>query len=152
MKNNKLTIYLAGKMSDLTKDEYMKWRGLLTSELSDTANINGANIQIINPATYFDFDNMDRHLEKEAMQFDLNMVRQSDIVIANVDGISDSIGTAIEVYEANRLNIPVIAYTYSGVVNDTIHPWIQECLSTVQMTVYELIDYVRDYYMVRYIK
>ena len=152
MKNNKLTIYLAGKMSDLTKDEYMKWRGLLTSELSDTANINGANIQIINPATYFDFDNMDRHLEKETMQFDLNMVRQSDIVIANVDGISDSIGTAIEVYEANRLNIPVIAYTYSGVVNDTIHPWIQECLSTVQMTTYELIDYVRDYYMVRYIK
>lgn len=152
MKNNKLTIYLAGKMSALTKDEYMKWRGLLTSELSDTANINGANIQIINPATYFDFDNMDRHLEKEAMQFDLNMVRQSDIVIANVDGISDSIGTAIEVYEANRLNIPVIAYTYSGVVNDTIHPWIQECLSTVQMTTYELIDYVRDYYMVRYIK
>lgn len=86
------------------------------------------------------------------MQFDLNMVRQSDIVIANVDGISDSIGTAIEVYEANRLNIPVIAYTYSGVVNDTIHPWTQECLSTVQMTTYELIDYVRDYYMVRYIK
>lgn len=152
MKNNKLTIYLAGKMSGLTKDEYMKWRDLLTGELTDTANINGADIQIINPATYFDFDNMDRHLEKETMQFDLNMVRQSDIVIANVDGISDSIGTAIEIYEANRLNIPVIAYTYSGVVNDTIHPWIQECLSTVQMTTYELIDYVRDYYMVRYIK
>lgn len=130
----------------------MKWRDLLTIELTDTANINGADIQIINPATYFDFDNMDRHLEKEAMQFDLNIVRQSDIVIANVDGISDSIGTAIEVYEANWLNIPVIAYTYSGVVNDTIHPWIQECLSTVQMTTYELIDYVRDYYMVRYIK
>lgn len=152
MKNDKLTIYLAGKMGGLTKDEYMKWRDLLTIELTDTANINGADIQIINPATYFDFDNMDRHLEKEAMQFDLNIVRQSDIVIANVDGISDSIGTAIEVYEANWLNIPVIAYTYSGVVNDTIHPWIQECLSTVQMTTYELIDYVRDYYMVRYIK
>ena len=61
MKNNKLTIYLAGKMGGLTKDEYMKWRDLLTSELTDTANINGADIQIINPATYFDFDNMDSH-------------------------------------------------------------------------------------------
>ena len=150
MKSSKLTIYLAGRMSGLTKDGYTRWRKELTDALYDESVLVGSNIQVINPATYFDFDNMDRHLEKEVMQFDLNMVRQSDIVIVNVDDVSSSIGTAIELYEANRLNIPVIAYTYSGIVNDSIHPWIQECLSTVQMCKQELINYVRDFYMVRY--
>ena len=150
MRFNNLTIYLGGKMSGLSKDGYTRWRKELTDALYDESVLVGSNIQVINPASYFDFDNMDRHLEKEVMQFDLNMVRQSNIVIVNVDDVSSSIGTAIELYEANRLNIPVIAYTYSGVVNDSIHPWIQECLSTVQMCKQELIDYVRDFYMARY--
>ena len=149
MKNDKLTIYLAGKMSGLSKEEYTKWRNIISDKLIGAACLIGAKIQIINLAEYFDFENMDRHLEKEAMQFDLNMVRQSDIVIVNVGGISESIGTAIELYEANRLNIPVIAYT-EGDVNNNIHPWIEYCISTVQMSKGELIDYIRDFYMVRY--
>ncbi len=149
MKNNKLTIYLAGKMSGLNKNDYCKWRSELTDALIDKSFLVGSLIQIINPTDYFDFDDMDRHLEKEVMQFDLNMVRQSDIVIVNVSGVSSSIGTAIELYEANRLNIPVIAYT-EGDVADDVHPWIENCFSTVQMSKDELIDYIRDFYMVRY--
>ena len=151
MKNNKLTIYLAGKMSGLNKNDYCKWRSELTDALIDKAFLVGSSIQIINPTDYFDFDDMDRHLEKEVMQFDLNMVRQSDIVIANVNGINESIGTAIELYEANRLDIPVIDYT-EGDVNNNIHPWIENCLSTVQMNRSELITYIIDFYMDRYIK
>ena len=149
MKNNKLTIYLAGKMSGLNKNDYCKWRSELTDALIDKSFLVGSSIQIINPTDYFDFDDMDRHSEKEVMQFDLNMVRQSDIVIVNVSGVSSSIGTAIELYEANRLNIPVIAYTDIDVADD-VHPWIENCFSTVQMSKDELIDYIRDFYMVRY--
>lgn len=148
---DKLTIYLAGRMSGLSKEDYNGWREKLSDELRACANVLDARIQVINPADYFDFNNMERHLEKEVMQFDLNMVRQSDIVIANVDGISKSIGTAIELYEANRSNIPVISYTECGIVNDDIHPWIENCLSTVQMNRNELITYIRDFYMERYI-
>lgn len=150
MKNNKLTIYLAGKMSGLNKNDYCKWRSELTDALIDKSFLVGSSIQIINPTDYFDFEDMDMHLEKEVMQFDLNMVRQSDIVIVNVNGVSSSIGTAIELYEANRLNIPVIAYTEGDVVDD-IHPWIENCFSTVQMNKDELVDYIRDFYMVRYV-
>lgn len=149
MKKDKLTIYLAGKMSGLCKDDYCKWRSELSDVLMDKAYLIGSRVQIINPADYFDFDDMDRHLEKEVMQFDLNMVRQSDIVIVNVNGVSSSIGTAIELYEANRLNIPVIAYTEGNVVDD-IHPWIENCFSTIQMNKNELVDYIYDFYMVRY--
>ena len=35
-------------------------------------------------------------------------------------------------------------------VEDDIHPWIENCFSTVQMRKDELIDYIRDFYMVRY--
>ena len=47
--------------------------------------------------------------------------------------------------------IPVIAYT-EGDVNNNIHPWIENCLSTVQMNRSELITYIIDFYMDRYIK
>lgn len=147
---DKLTIYLAGRMSGLSKDDYNGWRKELTDKLIDAAHMICANVQIINPADYFDFNDMDRHLEKEVMQFDLNMVRQSDIIIVNVDSVSKSIGTAIEVYEANRLNIPVLAYTECNEVSDVIHPWIENCLSTVQMNKNELTEYIKNFYMIRY--
>ena len=147
--SNKLTIYLAGRMGGLTKTEYNTWREVLRKKLEIAAECCNSMIQVINPADYFDFDNIEGHTDKEIMQFDLNMVRQSDIVIANINGINESIGTAIEVYEANRLNIPVIAYTDRDVADD-IHPWIENCFSTVQMRKDELIDYIRDFYMVRY--
>lgn len=68
----------------------------------------------------------------------------------------DDIGTSIEVYEANRLNIPVIAYSdvldaKKGDIFDKIHPWIKECLATKLMFhADDVVQYVKDFYMVRY--
>lgn len=154
--SNKLTIYLAGRMGGLTKTEYNTWREVLRKKLEIAAECCNSIIQVINPADYFDFDNMEDHTDKEIMQFDLNMVRQSDIVIANINGINKSIGTAIEVYEANRLNIPVIAYSdvldgKKGDIFDKIHPWIKECLTTnLMFHADDVVQYVKDFYMVRY--
>ena len=154
--SNKLTIYLAGRMGGLTKTEYNTWREVLRKKLEIAAECCNSIIQVINPADYFDFDNMECHTDKEIMQFDLNMVRQSDIVIANINGINESIGTAIEVYEANRLNITVIAYSdvldaKKGDIFDKIHPWIKECLATnLMFHADDVVQYVKDFYMVRY--
>ena len=89
--SNKLTIYLAGRMGGLTKTEYDTWREVLRKKLEIAAECCNSMIQVINPADYFDFDNMDGHTDNEIMQFDLNMVGQSDIVIANINGINESI-------------------------------------------------------------
>lgn len=149
--SDKLTIYLAGRMSGLSKKEYNAWRNTLKKKLERSSKYCGSKIQVINPADYFDFDNVNEHTEKEVMQFDLNMVHNSDIVIANVNGISESIGTAIEVYEANRLNIPVIGYSNIHGIFDEIHPWIKECLTTKLMfRADDVVQYVKDFYMVRY--
>ena len=158
--SNKLTIYLAGRIGGLTKTEYDTWREVLRKKLEIAAECCNSIIQVINPADYFDFDNIEGHTDKEIMQFDLNMVRQSDIVIANINGINESIGTAIEVYEANRLNIPVIAYANvpeilehkrNNVIFDKIHPWIKECLATnLMLHADDVVQYVKDFYMVRY--
>lgn len=158
--SNKLTIYLAGRMGGLTKTEYNTWREMLKKKLEIVAECCNSMIQVINPADYFDFDNMEDHTDKEIMQFDLNMVRQSDIVIANINGINESIGTAIEVYEANRLNIPVIAYANvpeilehkrNNAIFDKTHPWIKECLATnLMFHADDVVQYVKDFYMVRY--
>ena len=44
MKNDKLTIYLAGKISGLSKEEYTKWRNIISDELIGTAHLIGAKI------------------------------------------------------------------------------------------------------------
>lgn len=158
--SDKLTIYLAGRMSGLTEIEYNTWRNTLKRKLEIAATCCNSLIQVINPADYFDFGNIEDHTDKEIMQFDLNMVRQSNIVIVNVNGINESIGTAIEVYEANRLNIPVIAYANvpeilehkrNDIIFDKIHPWIKECLTTKLMfRADDVVQHVKDFYMVRY--
>ena len=57
---------------------------------------------------------------------------------------------------ANRLNIPVIAYSdvldaKKGDIFDKIHPWIKECLATKLMFhADDVVQYVKDFYMVRY--
>lgn len=144
--SNKLTIYLAGRMGGLTKTEYNTWREVLRKKLEIAAECCNSIIQVINPADYFDFDNMEGHTDKEIMQFDLNMVRQSDIVIANVNGINESIGTSIEVYEAWKNNIPVIAYDERGDYN-LIHPWLKCCFTRVESCAMDMCEYIKDFYM-----
>ena len=56
MKNDKLTIYLAGRMGGLTKTEYNTWREVLRKKLEIAAECCNSMIQVINPADYFDFD------------------------------------------------------------------------------------------------
>jgi hypothetical protein len=50
MGNDKLTIYLAGKMSGLDKEEYNGWRKSITEDLIAYARSCGSNVQVINPA------------------------------------------------------------------------------------------------------
>lgn len=80
------------------------------------------------------------------MDFDLNKVMQSDIVIVNTTELNTSIGTAIELYEAKTNRIPVIAYDEYGIMNN-VHPWLQCCISRKETNLKSLCEYIRDFYM-----
>lgn len=140
-----LIIYEAGKMSGLSYELMNEWRVELKKLLMESAENYDVKVKVINPVSYYNFMNPRHHSEKEVMEFDLNYIRKSDIVIVNLDGLNTSIGTCIELYEANKNNIPVIAFgkieTYTN-----LHPWIKEYISRVDWTKEGLVEYITDFY------
>lgn len=144
MKNDKLTIYLAGKMSGLSNEEMTEWRNLIRDQLYKYADIAGKMIKVISPCDYYNFDNPRHQNEKEVMEYDLSLVRKSDIVIVNTFQLNTSVGSIMEVYEAHKLGIPVIAY---GVSYDYLHPWLKECINREEICVVDLCEYIKDFYM-----
>lgn len=140
-----MKIYLAGKMGGLNFEESDKWRRELKVKIYEQALYSQIHPIIINPNEYYNFKNQTHQSEKEVMQYDLNHVRSSDIVVVNLDGINTSIGTAIELYTAAQLNIPVLAWGTSEEWENT-HPWLKECISRVESDMRGLSEYIRLYY------
>mgnify|MGYP000844200546 FL=1 len=146
MKNNGLTIYLAGKMAGLSIEEQTTWRKFVAAELDKYSDIANYKTNVISPCDYFNFEEPRHQNEQEVMKFDLNLVRDSDIVIVNTNGLNTSIGSVIEVYEAWKNNIPVIAYDERGDYN-LIHPWLKCCFTRVESCVMDMCEYIKDFYM-----
>lgn len=147
MTMNNLTIYLAGKMSGLKFEEMNMWRILVKQQLRRVSMCTDLdNLKIINPVDYFNFEEKRYKSELEVMKYDLSRVKNSDLVIVNLEGLDTSIGTIIECYEAYCSNIPVLAFGYSGDY-EKLHPWIKCCITRYDNTYEECVEYVRDFYM-----
>lgn len=104
------------------------------------------SVQVINPNDFFNFQHKDYESEREVRNFDLNMLRNSNLVIVNFNK-PDSIGTAQELAIAHELHIPVLG------LNDNrseIHPWLKECCDRIFDSMNELIEYVNFYYVGRW--
>lgn len=146
MGRNGLTIYLAGKMSGLLDSEMRQWRNLLKSELEKYSDMANYKTNVVSPCDYFNFNEQRYQSEQEIMKFDLSLVKNSDIVIVNTNGLNSSIGSIIEVYEAWKNDIPVIAYDENGDYR-TIHPWLKCCITRADSCVIDICEYIKDFYM-----
>ena len=124
-----------------------QWRIKLKRKLYEIAETGTeSNLTIINPNDYYNFKTRSHKSEKEIMQYDLNHVRSSDIIIINLSDVNTSIGTAIELYVATQHNIPVLAWG-SSIEWENTHPWLKECISRVESTMDDLCEYIKDYYL-----
>lgn len=147
MGRNGLTIYLAGKMCGLSDSEMKQWRNLFKFELEKYSEMVNYKTNVVSPCDYFNFNEQRYQNEQEIMKFDLSLVKNSDIVIVNTNGLSSSsIGSIIEVYEAWKNDIPVIAYDENGDYK-TIHPWLKCCITRVDSCVIDICEYIKDFYM-----
>lgn len=145
MKNG-LTIYLCGKMSGLTYFEMTSWRNLFKSELNKYSDMANYKVNVISPCDYFNFEEQRYQNEQEIMKFDLGLVRNSDIVIVNTNGLNTSIGSAIEIYEAWKNDIPVITYDENGDYK-SVHPWLKCFITRTDSCMIDICEYIKDFYM-----
>ena len=133
-------------MSGLSFSEMNTWRVCVKTNLQQVAENSGANVRVINPCDYYQYDLKKHQSELEIMNYDLARVRESDLVIVNLDRLSTSIGTIIECYEAYKKEIPVLAF---GEREDyeNLHPWIQCCITRYEKNYRECINYISDFYI-----
>ena len=55
-RNEKLKIYLAGKMGGLSFDEMNNWRKKLKQEILREAGVSGYQVKVINPVDFYNFE------------------------------------------------------------------------------------------------
>ena len=120
--SDKLKIFLSGGMTGLTEEEASKWR---TSFKLNNAVQDDTPFIFIDPTYYyFPTDKTTQEYEKEAMNYDLYLVRHSDLIIVNFNSLS-SIGTAQELMLAHTLSKPIIGMIPEDKYNQ-LHPWYKE--------------------------
>ena len=144
-----LNIYLAGGMQKFGKKDFNEsnyWRVHIEQELMKLDC--GRQTRICNPNDYYSFyDNSPRYSTmREVMEFDLNKVRNSDLIIVNFNDLK-SLGTMAELAIAYEHRIPVIGLCTEESYS-MLHPWQKEMSNRIFGDIDELIEYVIEYYVV----
>lgn len=136
-------IYLCGGMSDLSLDEQLKWRRNIQNAIKFGDFDLSKKPIFFNPPDYYSPSTDNHKSEREAMEYDLNNLRKSDLVIVNFN-IPKSIGSAMELMLAKELHIPVVGLNKN---NYKLHPWLTECCIRICDTMDELINHVQSHYL-----
>lgn len=137
-----IKIYLSGGMSALNLEEQSKWRKQIINAVKFNYDCE-KNSVFFNPVDYYNFEEVRHRSEREIMEFDLNALRNSDLVVVNFND-PKSIGTAMELMLAKERNIPVIGY---GINGQTVHPWLLECCTRVCENLKETVEHIVDFYL-----
>lgn len=144
----RLKIYLAGKMSGLSHNEMNTWRVKVKNQLLHKTGFGSQlSLQIVNPVDYYSFEEKIHQSEIEVEDYDLAHVKSSDIIIVNLEGLSSSDGTKIELHDAKYNNkIPVIAFGDIQLY-ESLHPWIKNSITRVEPNIESVCEYISDFYM-----
>lgn len=134
---------MSGAMSGLSFEEQTKWR----KQFCDAIKFGGYDYNKVpsffDPTQYYNFEYDCHKSEYEIMEFDLNALRKSDLVVVNFN-LPSSIGTAMELMLAKELNIPIIGLDRDG---KDIHPWLRCCCNRICDDMKELVNHVVDFYL-----
>lgn len=136
-------VYLSGGMGSLSFEEQSKWRKQVINAILFGDYHYEKKPIFFNPVDYYNFTEVRYKSEKEVMNFDLNALRHSDLVIVNFND-PKSIGTAMELMLAKERNTPVIGF---GVNGQTVHPWLLESCTRVCDNLREVVEHVVDFYL-----
>ena len=139
-------LYLSGGMSGLTVEESNGWRIKVKQDLF--AFILNGTLKVFNPMDSYIHSEY-RMNEKEAMRYDLNILRKSSYILVYFNDIK-SLGTAMEIAIAHELKIPIIGVfdnkeNYNAL--DTLHPWVYNMCDVVLDSLDDAIRYIKNNYL-----
>lgn len=130
-------IFTSGKMGGLSYRQQMEWRREIEKQ------IRGQTIKpltFIHPPMFYQY----RDNEIEAMNWEMNHLIDSDIVIVNLENIANSIGTHMELGVVDAVNkaLPKNIYVVGIGEPDTSHPWISNSLFHTEECIEDAAEYI----------
>lgn len=136
-------IYLCGGMGKFGKENFEegnRWR-----EICKQVFESHDGVTCINPNDYFNFidDPPTYKNEREVMEFDINKVRHSDLIVINFNDIW-SLGSMAELAIAYERRIPVIGL---DIDKQNLHAWQVEMCSRIFNNISDMLEYVEDFYL-----
>ena len=135
-------IYLSGSMSGVSFEEQSQWRKQIQNAIKFNYDYE-KKVSFFNPIQYFNFEEKRHSSELEIMNFDLNALRKSDLIVVNFNNPS-SIGTAMEMMLGYEMRIPILGLNKE---NKEIHPWLECCCDRIFSNMRDLVEYVVDFYL-----
>ena len=131
------TVYLAGKMAGLSKEQMNEWRDKAVDELVE------ANFNVLSPVNTDFGTNVS---DSEIIHSNDFQIGHSDIILAELDYEQISIGTICEIVEARRQGKPVIVWgTAYNIIN---HPHIRGRITRHCEDLENAVQYIiENYYL-----
>lgn len=141
-------IYIAGKMTGLDDAEIKKRRGIVVQALNNSARGFFRKSAIVDPYNYYGLaDGGDNDCEdKEFIRWQLNMVRNSAVVVVIWDKTQSSLGTMAELTTAYENRVPIILYNADKINRDEIHPYVNYMASKIFEDADVMASYIGSYY------
>jgi nucleoside 2-deoxyribosyltransferase len=134
----KRTVYLCGPIEAIPLAEANSWRKHATNLLSDACNV-------LDPCRRL--HSFERSQMKMIFELDLRDIRESDIILVNLDYMFDkpSHGTAQELFYANYvLEKQVVAFKKEYT---KLHPFIEQCVTTWRSDVDKACETILNQYL-----
>lgn len=135
-------------MAGLTYEEQMRWRYKIEALIKSKTS---RQITFVHPPVFYTYDNHFHQSEREVKDWDINQVRDSDIVIVNLDGVNSSVGTHYELSLIDAINSFGNKHIYLigiGKSEEPIHPWIQCSLHRHEEDFEDAADYIIGYLLI----
>jgi len=132
-------IYLCGPIMDENEGIARTWRELALAKLSQ-------NFIMLDPMRR-DFKDREVDSANEIVEFDLQDVREADIVLVNYN--KASVGTSMEVfYAAHDLGKFVVAF--SPFEYKDCNPWMVRFCTKILPSLEDSIDYINKHFVVQH--
>lgn len=135
-------IYLSGAMGSLSYEEQSKWRKQIMDSITYNYDCEKKPI-FFNPVDYYNFEEVRYKTQREVMNFDLNALRNSNLVIVNFNDPS-SLGTCAELAIAYDMKIPIVGINKDG---KKLHPWLECFCDRMCTSIKEAVKYVVEFYL-----
>lgn len=136
-------IYLSGGMGNLSFEEQSKWRNKIINAIKFGDYDYKKNPVFFNPVDYYNFEEERHRSEREVMEFDLNGLRNSNLVIVNFND-PKSLGTCAELAIAHEMKIPVVGINKD---NKELHPWLVEFTTRMCEDLREAVEYTVEFFL-----